>query len=57
MSFPIVKAVDTSNLGTFIDPNMGRNTRVMLSYYTQVLAGLLTTTHDNNSFLSGEISS
>jgi transcriptional activator protein UGA3 len=41
-----------SKTSGFGDPDMGRDTRSMLSYYTQVLASLLTTTHDNNSFLS-----
>jgi hypothetical protein len=32
----------------------GSDRRYLLKYYTQVLSGLVTTNHENNSFLSGE---
>jgi hypothetical protein len=37
-----------------LDPEKSQDRRAMLSYYSSVLAVLLTTNHDNNSFLSGE---
>lgn len=36
-----------------LDPEKSQDRRAMLGYYSSVLAVLLTTNHDNNSFLSG----
>lgn len=57
LSLSISRAPDTSRLGDFLTSNKGQGRRLMLTYYTQVLAGLLTTNHDNNSFLTGVIES
>ena len=36
------------------DDGTGGDRRYLMKYYTQVLASLVTTNHENNSFLSGK---
>jgi hypothetical protein len=49
--------MESSPFSNLVDVRKGQDRRVFLSYYTQVLAVILTTSHDNNSFLSGSFSS
>jgi transcriptional activator protein UGA3 len=52
----IPKPIDSSPFNHPVHIGKGQDRRAFLSYYTQVLAVILTTSHDNNSFLSGSFS-
>jgi hypothetical protein len=49
----IPRAPDPIDICTFTDSPQGTNQRFLLRYYTNILSNLLTTNHENNSFLSG----
>lgn len=50
----IPRAPDPVDIHTIIDARQGSDRRFLLKYYTQILTGLVSTNHENNSFLSGE---
>jgi transcriptional activator protein UGA3 len=56
ISYP-PKPIESSPFNHLIHISKGQDRRAFLSYYTQVLAVILTTSHENNSFLSGSFSS
>lgn len=52
-SLTVPRAPDPIDICTFTDAGRGTNQRFLLQYYTNILSHLLTTNHENNSFLSG----